>query len=120
MTTQKQALGTWGEDIAVQYLEQIGCTILARNVRSAHGELDIIAMKDGVLLFVEVKTRSSNTFDFPEDAVTPRKQERMLLTAEYYLELHPDSPETWQFDILAITRRVGSPPDIEHFENVIG
>lgn len=120
MTTQKQALGRWGEELAVQFLGRNGYTILTRNFYTAHGELDIVASKEGALIFVEVKTRSSNRFGFPEEAVTPRKQARMLQAAERYFEQHPESPETWQFDILAITRKTSSPPEIEHFENVIG
>jgi hypothetical protein len=57
---------------------------------------------------------------FPEEAVSPRKQAHLVSAAEAYFEQHPDSPETWQFDIIAITRRPGAAPEIEHFENVIG
>ncbi|MRR38665.1 YraN family protein [bacterium] len=119
MTTQKQALGRWGEETAVRYLEQRGYTILARNVHTAHGELDIVARKDGAIIFVEVKARSSNTFGFPEQAVTLRKQAHLVSAAEDYFAQHPESSETWQFDVIAITRS-GSTPEIEHFENVIG
>lgn len=120
MTDRRQALGRWGEDTAVRFLEQRGYTILARNLHSAHGELDIVAAKEGAVIFVEVKVRSSNTFGFPEEAVSPRKQARLVSAAEAYFAQHPDSPETWQFDIIAITRRPGAEPEIEHFENVIG
>jgi putative endonuclease len=120
MTRHNQALGRWGEETAVRHLQLRGYTILARNLRTRHGELDIVAQKDEALVFVEVKMRSSNAFGFPEEAVTPRKQAHMLMAAEAYFEQHPNCPETWQFDIIAITRRAGSPPEIEHFENVIG
>jgi putative endonuclease len=120
MRTQKQALGAWGEEIAVRFLEQNGYTILGRNMHFSHFELDIVASKDSAVIFIEVKTRSSNRFGFPEDAVTPRKITRMVMAAESYLEQHPESPDTWQFDILAITRMTDGPPAIEHFENVVG
>jgi putative endonuclease len=119
MTDKKQALGRWGEDEAARYLQERGYEILERNYHTARGELDIIARRDDVLVFVEVKTRSSNRFGYPEDAVTARKQARMQKAAENYFENHPECPETWQFDILAITRTHGAPPAIEHFENVI-
>lgn len=119
MTTRKMSLGHWGEEVAVHYLEEKGCRILTRNYHTAHGELDIVAFKEGVLLFVEVKTRSSNRFAYPEQAVSYRKQQSMLSAAEYYFSQHPDSPETWQFDIIAITRQAELPPEIEHFENII-
>lgn len=120
MTTQKQALGRWGEETAAHYLQEHGYAILARNLRTPHGEIDILTKKEGALVFVEVKVRSTNAFGFPEEAVTPRKQAHMLMAAEHYFEQHPDSPETWQFDIIAITRKAGAPPEIAHFENIIG
>ena len=55
MTTQKQATGQWGEETAARYLENNGYTILARNFHTAHGEIDIVASKEGGLVFVEVK-----------------------------------------------------------------
>jgi putative endonuclease len=119
MRTKNQVLGQWGEDIAVGYLQDIAYKILARNYRTRHGEIDIVAEKEGALIFVEVKLRSSADFGFPEDAVTPRKQAHLLQAAEMYFADHLDSPETWQFDIIAITRHPGPTPVIEHFENVI-
>lgn len=120
MTSRTKALGQWGEDTALRHLQQEGYTILGRNFRTRHGEIDILAEKESVLIFVEVKMRSSNIFGFPESAVTVRKQARLLMAAEAYLAQHPESPDTWQFDIIAITRQAGQAPEIEHFENVIG
>ena len=119
MTRGRREFGNWGEEISSQYLLDKGYAILERNFRTPHGEIDILVYKDNCLVFVEVKTRSSNKFGFPEDAVSPRKQAHMLSAAECYFAQHPDCPETWQFDIIAITRRPGSNPTIEHFENVI-
>jgi putative endonuclease len=120
VTNRRQTLGRWGEETAVRYLRERGYAILARNLHTAHGELDIVAAKEGAVIFVEVKMRSSNDFGFPEEAVSPRKQAHLLSAAEAYFAQHPESPETWQFDIIAITRRPGTAPEIEHFENVIG
>jgi putative endonuclease len=120
MSTRKQVVGRWGEDAAAQYLMKNGYTVLARNVHSAHGEIDIVASKDGLLVFVEVKTRSSHTFAYPEDSVTRRKQTYMLSAAEEYLQAHPESGESWQFDVLAVEGTPGGKAQIEHFENVIG
>ena len=119
MSNPKKTLGHWGEDLAAQFLERKGYTILDRNFFTPFGELDIIATIQGSLVFVEVKTRTSNNFAFPEQSVTPRKQQRMLKAAEQYYARHPASPETWQFDVIAVTRRLGAPPEMEHFENVI-
>jgi putative endonuclease len=120
MTTRRQFLGRWGEDTAAEYLAANGYTVLARNVHGAHGEIDIVASKDGLLVFVEVKTRSSHTFAYPEDSVTPRKQAYMLSAAEEYLQAHPESGESWQFDVIAVEGRPGRNAQIEHFQNVIG
>ena len=119
MTTQKQALGRWGEDTAAHFLEQNGYTILARNLHTAHGEIDILAGKENALIFVEVKTRSSHTFAYPEQAVTRRKQAALLSAAEDYLQAHPESASTWQFDVIAVERKPAGKTEIVHFENVI-
>ncbi|MBE3039593.1 MAG: YraN family protein [Anaerolineales bacterium] len=120
MSNRRQVFGRWGEDAAAEYLTANGYTVLARNVHSAHGEIDIVASKDGLLVFVEVKTRSSHTFAYPEDSVTRRKQAYMLSAAEEYLQAHPESGESWQFDVIAVEGTPGGKAQIEHFENVIG
>ena len=76
--------------------------------------------KTAVLIFVEVKTRSSHAFAYPEDSVTQRKQAHMLSAAADYLQAHPESSESWQFDVIAIEGKPGGKPEIVHFENVIG
>jgi len=119
MTTKMQAFGHWGEETAAAYLQAGGYTILERNFHAAHGEIDIIAAKAGLLVFVEVKTRRSHTFAYPEDSVTTAKQTRLLSAASDYLQAHPESSESWQFDVIAIERRPGARPEIVHFENVI-
>lgn len=120
MSTSKQIFGRWGEDAAAEYLAANGYMVLERNVHSAHGEIDIVASKEGLLVFVEVKTRRSHTFAYPEDSVTLRKQAYMLSAAEDYLQAHPESGESWQFDVIAVEGTPGGKAQIEHFENVIG
>jgi len=119
MSTRKQVVGRWGEDVAAEYLQVNGYAILDRNVHSAHGEIDIVASKEGLLIFIEVKTRRSHTFAFPEDSVTSRKQAYMLSAAEEYLQAHPESGESWQFDVIAVEGTPDGKAQIEHFENVI-
>jgi putative endonuclease len=101
----KKALGQWDEETAAAYLEDHGYTIVGRNFHTAHGEIDIIASKADLLIFVEVKTRSSHTFAYPEDSVTRRKQAYLLSAAEEYLQSHPESGDSWQFDLIAIERK---------------
>ncbi len=119
MNRTRQKLGRWGENKAAEYLVAQGYTILERNLRTAHGELDLVARKNDLLVFVEVKARSSHAFSYPEEAVTPNKQLHMMSAAEEYLRAHPESGETWQFDVIAIERPRDGTALITHFENVI-
>ncbi len=119
MSSHRIAFGRWGEDQAAAFLERNGYLLLDRNVHTAHGELDLVARKDQVLVFVEVKTRRSHAFAFPEESVTPRKQAHMLSAAEWYLDRHPECGDTWQFDVIAVEGTPAGTLHIEHFENVI-
>jgi putative endonuclease len=106
--------GQKGENEAARYLLGQQYTILHRNYRYKRAEIDIIAQKDQLLVFVEVKTRSTNYFGYPEEAVKRRKERMMLLAAEAYIRYH-----NWQhdirFDIIAVT--LGATPDIYHIED---
>lgn len=97
-------LGKWGEDIAAAYLEEHGFSIIERNWRNRHREIDIIALnqKTQVFSFVEVKTRRSNDFGEPELAVTRKKMWLLTLAANNYIRYH-DFVKRAQFDIIAIT-----------------
>lgn len=98
--------GKKGEAIAAQWLESNGFEIKERNFRSGKGEIDLIAQKGLVLVFVEVKLRTSTNYGFPEKAVTLNKAKKLKDTALAYLELR-----NWKgpirFDIIAITQKVG-------------
>jgi putative endonuclease len=119
MSTRRQVVGRWGEDAAAQYLAANGYKVLTCNCRTAHGEIDLVASKDGLLVFVEVKTHRSYNFVYPEDSVTRRKQAYLLSAAEKFLQAHPDCGESWQIDIIAAEGTPGGNAHIEHFENVI-
>ena len=82
-------VGAWGENLAADYLIAHGYELVARNARTEAGEIDLIARKDGLLSFVEVKTRRSDRFGAPEEAITPVKQQRMEDSAELWLTAHP-------------------------------
>jgi len=89
----RKLLGKIGEDMAESMLFSEGYTILERNFRSYYGEADIICKKDGILFFVEVKTRTSEKFGEPYEAVDEVRQFRMKKTAEYYLYRKYDGDE---------------------------
>ena len=86
-----------GENRAVQYLEKQGCIILERNYRCRFGEIDIIALDDGVLCFIEVKTRSSLDYGLPCQAVSSRKESHIKKCAYRYISLH--HMEEWEIRI---------------------
>lgn len=117
MSGHRQAIGGWGEKVAAGYLQERGYNVLARNVRTPYGEIDIVAEKDGFTVFVEVKTRTSSSLGPPEISVTPKKQAHMLSAAEHYAQ--QNEIDHWQIDVIAIERKVGETPEIIHFENAI-
>lgn len=118
MTYQKQ-IGKIGEDIAADYLLKQGCQILAQNYSVRFGEIDLIALDGRELIFVEVKTRTTDTFGAPEASVTPAKMERMQSAALMWLQAHPDIPDNWRIDVIAILiDHQNSVLDLQHFINV--
>lgn len=118
--TSRQELGRWGENLAADYLVKRGYTILARNVRTQHGEIDLVTQQDDVTVFVEVKTRTSTAFGMPEEAVTSQKKEHLLDSAQSYLQSYPELSRDWRVDVIAIRCNTSSqPPEITHFENAI-
>ena len=78
--------GRCGEDRAAAYLEEGGYKIIRRNFRSYRSEVDLIAVKDDEIVFVEVKARRSRRFGNPKYAVTPKKQRKISMVALYYLK----------------------------------
>ena len=83
---ERKKRGNKGEDAVAGYLRRRGYRILERQYRCRYGEIDLIARSlDGTLCFVEVKTRASSRFSRPCEAVTPAKQQRLRMTAQYYL-----------------------------------
>jgi len=119
MTNARQKLGRWGEDLAARFLTERGYTILEQNARNPYGEIDLVAQKGGTTTFVEVKTRTSKLFGYPEEAITPKKQEHLLASALHYLQTHPELGEDWQIDVVAIRKWRNEPPEIVHFENCV-
>ncbi|MDO8755664.1 MAG: YraN family protein [Anaerolineales bacterium] len=117
MTKHNQNIGAWGEDMAAKWLAEHGHQILARNIRTPYGEIDIIAKKGGLIIFVEVKTLTSSQKFFPEHNITKRKREHMLNAAQHYTAKH--EIDHWQIDVIAIEGSPGNNPIITHFENAL-
>jgi putative endonuclease len=118
MTYQKH-IGDRGEQIAVRFLQEKGYRYLEKNYTSRYGELDLVMMDFDVVVFVEVKTRTSQTFGFPEEAVTPVKLERIVNAGLEWLQSHPDLPDDWRVDVIAVQLdRQGALTEINHYQNI--
>jgi putative endonuclease len=109
-------IGTNGELLAVNFLKNKGLLILETNWRSGKKEIDIIAESSDSIVFVEVKTRSSFHFGYPEEAVTPAKKNLLKAAAEdYYEQKKPAKPI--RFDIISILQNNKLPKEIIHIED---
>ena len=108
--------GVKGEQIAQNFLINKGYTILHRNWCFGKMEVDIIAEKDGVLVFTEVKARKNYHFGFPEEAVNYKKQAYLKTAAEAFLEKNPGYMKI-QFDIISIHIERNTVKEIMHFED---
>ncbi|OPH61693.1 YraN family protein [Paenibacillus ferrarius] len=115
--TRKQ-LGKFGEDAAEAFLIQQNYRILARNWRCRTGELDLIAEKDDVLIFVEVRTRrKSNHFGTAKESVDYRKQRKVRETAQFYLHRFQQHERSVRFDVITIEMSADAEaPRVEHIE----
>ncbi len=109
--------GLWGEIYASRYLRDNGYEIIAGNYRCRMGEIDIIAEKDCVISFVEVKTRKENPMYEPREAVDSGKQKRLIAAAKFYmLEIKDEFPS--QFDVIeVILDGKFKPTSINHIKN---
>ena len=113
----KRTLGTYFEEQAAAYLQSKGMKILARNFRCRTGEIDLIAMDDSYLVFVEVKYRTTNICGAPEAAVSQKKQITIRRVAEYYmLRFGWSQDRLYRFDVVAV---YGS-GEIVHYPNAFG
>ena len=119
-----KSLGQRGENLAARMLKRKGLKILAKNYRCPSGEIDIIALdrtgarKSGreTIVFVEVKTRSDDTYNTPESAVDGRKKRRIRKAARYYLSHYPTEQYAVRYDIVAIVAPPDAKPQIKHIE----
>jgi putative endonuclease len=118
MTYQKK-IGDRGEAIAAVYLQDKGYLVLEENYHSMYGELDLIALDRQDLVFVEVKTRTSTRFGFPEMSVTPDKLEKIQKTGLMWLQEHPEAPDDWRIEVLGILLdKNQNLIEIKHYETI--
>lgn len=117
----KDELGRAGEDRAAAYLTDDGYRILSRNWRCAHGEIDIVAVRGETLVVVEVKTRRTEDYGHPFEAIDARKAQRLWRLAMAWLAAHPDEARGRRLRVDAIGL-VGADPAharLEHLEDAL-
>src|ERR671934_754039 len=103
-----------GEALACARLVATGLRVVARNWRCRGGEIDVVAARDGLLVFCEVKTRRGDGHGTAAEAVTPAKQARLRGLAAAYLAATPHAPCQVRFDVVAVTWPPGGPPLVDH------
>ena len=117
----RRELGIHGEKIAQDFLEQNGYKIIETNYRCSEGEIDIIAQTGDILVFVEVRTKSSRKFGTPEESITPVKMKRLNAVAAHYGQHRENLPLSQRIDVLAIQmEKSGKLSRIELIENAVG
>jgi putative endonuclease len=113
----KNFVGQWGEQHVQQYIKKMGWKVIALNFHSRFGEIDIIAKDHNEIVFIEVKTRTDHSFGEPQEAVTKKKLQKMLKTAEWYLLQTKQEKVPYRFDVFSVFEKDGI-VTVEHFPNV--
>jgi putative endonuclease len=118
--TSRRALGEFGERVAAAHLEANGYRIVATNVRTREAELDIVAVRDGVVAFVEVKTRRGDALGSAAEAIGPAKARRLLAASLAYAQERPELPPDRRIDLVAIDLDgAGRVLSVQHIENAV-
>jgi putative endonuclease len=115
---QINPLGLSGEALAEDHLRGLGYEIVARDVRTPLGQLDLVAVDGRTLVFVEVKTRAGHSFGLPQEAVDARKIRKLRQLGLYYLKMRPHRGPV-RFDVIGLTVRQGQPLRVDHVKNAI-
>jgi putative endonuclease len=117
----RRETGLMGEKLACDFLAKNGYNIIERNYRCPEGEIDVIARQRDTLVFIEVRTKTSQKFGGPEESITPIKAARLKTLAEIYGQNHDGLPDDWRIDVVAIEmKKDGRASRIEIIENAVG
>jgi len=109
-------IGKFGEDIASKYLEEKGYKIKERNYRTFLGEIDIISEYKGNIIFVEVKTRRSDKFGYPEEAINFNKQRKIIKNALCYLAKYHLWEKNYCFDVILVS--ISNHKDVKRLKHI--
>lgn len=110
-------IGYVGENLARAYLLKKGYRILEQNYKVSFGEIDIIAEKNNCICFVEVKSRKSDKYGPPEEAITRHKQKKIIKVAQLYIKQKRTEDKYFRFDVIALIFDNHSLKDIKHIVN---
>ena len=102
MTKATNEFGELGERIAARWLERSGWRIVARRFRSGRRDIDLVAQRDDLIAFVEVKARSGDEFGDPVEAVNHRKQRELTKSAQTWIDRHGRAGESYRFDVVGV------------------
>jgi len=117
---ERKNTGQLGENIAREFLKKKGYNILENNYRCREGEVDIIARKGEHLVFVEVRTRTSQSYGMPEESLNAEKVRHLMTAANHYLQKSHRADCAWRVDVVAIElTRDNSVKRIELIENAV-
>lgn len=112
-------LGREGEEIAAKYLQNLGFKIIDRNFRARNTELDIVAVHKNTLVFVEVKTRTTDKFGTPFEQIAFWKLKSLVKAAEFYKLSHKNLPDLMRIDAISVQYTFKG-PQVEHLQNISG
>ena len=116
--THNQALGAYGETLAARHLTAYGMVLLDRNWRCSAGEIDLVLRDGRVLVICEVKTRTSNDYGTPHEAVDQEKVARLRRLAWRWLRRHSAHPDDVRIDLVAVLRPRCGAVEIEHIRGI--
>lgn len=110
-------LGKWGEETAASFLQKKGYEIVERDWKSGHHDIDIVAIDEQTIVFVEVKTRRNRLFGDPEEAIDYKKRMHLQSAINHYIKSHSINNPV-RFDVISIVGTIGSTPEIDHIIDV--
>jgi putative endonuclease len=117
---QKQPFGEYGEQLACDYLASQGYEIITTNWRCPLGEIDIVARKDSMTIFVEVRSRHAETTEDAFASINKHKQIKMVAAAQEYIDSNELDQAAWRIDAIGIAVQRSGQTLIEHIEDAIG
>ena len=118
MTDDRLQVGRLGEERAVKLLKDKGYSILERNVEDKYGEIDIIAMDKGEMVFVEVRSKTGTNFGLPEATVNYRKKKKLIRNSKRYVSYN-DIKRSYRIDVIGVVLNSQKKcKRIKHYENI--